>query len=109
MLSFYNRSQRVLINKTLSDHLHLQWSTTRWCSWSPPFFIYNNDICSNIDIKSELSLFADDAKIFSQTNTSLQLSLDNIYIWLKSRKLNLNPRKCKILTINKKNLLQMTS
>ena len=71
--------------------------------------IYNKNIlelvtsfnCSNIDIKSELSLFADDAKIFSQSNTSLQLSLVNIYIWLKTRKLNLNPSKCKILTINK--------
>ena len=29
------------------------------------------------------------------------LTLDNIYKWIKRRKLNLNPTKCKILTIKK--------
>ena len=98
-----NRSQRVLINNTLSDSLTIYSGVPQGGVVGPLLFlIYINDICSNIDIKSELSLFADDAKIFSQSNTSLQLSLDNIYIWLKTRKLNLNPSKCKILTINKK-------
>ena len=98
-----NRSQRVLINNTLSDPLTIYSGVPQGGVVGPLLFlIYINDICSTIDIKSELSLFADDAKIFSQSNTSLQLSLDNIYIWLKTRKLNLNPSKCKILTINKK-------
>ena len=48
-----------------------------------------------------MSLFADDTKNFRESNISLQPSLDNIYKWLKTRKLDLNPTKCKILTIKK--------
>ena len=48
-----------------------------------------------------MSLFADDTKIFSESNISLQSTLDNIYKWLITRKLDLNPNKCKILTIKK--------
>ena len=82
-----NRSQRVLINNTLSDSLTIYSGVPQGCVVGPVLFlIYNNDICSNIDIKSELSLFADDAKIFNQSNTSLQLTLDNIYIWLKQER-----------------------
>ena len=56
-----------------------------------------------------MSLFADDSKIFSESNISLQSTLDNIYKWLKTRKLDLNRTKCKILTIKKnKPLTQLT-
>ena len=48
-----------------------------------------------------MSLFADDTKIFSESNISLQSTLDNIYKWLITRKLDLNPNKCKIITIEK--------
>ena len=46
-----------------------------------------------------MSLFTDDTKIFSESNISLQPTLDNIYKWVKTRKLNLNHKKCKILAI----------
>ena len=48
-----------------------------------------------------MSLFADDAKIFKESNISLQRALDNIYKWLKTRKLGLNLKKCQVLTISK--------
>ena len=51
-----------------------------------------------------MSLFADDAKNFSESNIFLLSTLDNIYKWLKTRKLDLSPKKCKILTIKKNNL-----
>ena len=41
---------------------------------------------------------------FSETNISLQSTLDNIYKWLKTRKLDLNPKKYKILIIKKNKL-----
>ena len=44
-----------------------------------------------------MSLFADDTKTFSDSNISLQSTLGNIYKCLKTRKLGLNPTKCKIL------------
>ena len=57
------RSQRVLINDTLSDQLTI-YSGVPQCGIGPLLFlIYNNDINSNIDIKSDMSLFADDKKI----------------------------------------------
>ena len=40
-------------------------------------------------------------KNFSESNISLQFTLDNIYKWLKTRKLDLNSNKCKVLTIKK--------
>ena len=62
-----NRTQRVLINNTLSDPL------TIYSGVIGPllFLIHINDIHSNIDIKSEMSMFADDAKIFSKSSISL--------------------------------------
>ena len=48
-----------------------------------------------------MSLFSDDTKKFSESNISLKSTLDNIYKWLKIRKLDLNPKKFKILTIKK--------
>ena len=51
-----------------------------------------------------MSIFADDTKSFSEPNISLQFTLENIYKWLKTRKLYLNPNKHKILTINKNKL-----
>ena len=40
-------------------------------------------------------------KKISESNISLQSTLDNIYKWLEIRKLDLNPKKFKILTIKK--------
>ena len=51
-----------------------------------------------------MSLFADETKIFSESNILLQFTLDNIYKWLKTRKFNLNPNKCKRLKIKKNKL-----
>ena len=48
-----------------------------------------------------MSLFSDDTKTFSESNISIQSTLDNIYKWQETRKLDLNPKKCKILTIKK--------
>ena len=48
-----------------------------------------------------MSLFVYDTKKFSESNISLQFTLDNIYKWLKTRKLDLNSKKCKVLTIKK--------
>ena len=54
-----------------------------------------------------MSLFADDTKHFRESNISLQSILDNIYKWLKTKELDLNPKKCKILTIKKNKSLDL--
>ena len=65
--------------------------------------IYINDISSNIDIKSNMSLFVDDTKIFVESNISLQTTLDNNYKWLKTRKLDLCLLNVRFYNINKIN------
>ena len=49
--------------------------------------MYVNDIASEIESNSNIKLFVDDTKIFSESNFVLQKSLDKIYNWLKERKL----------------------
>ena len=61
----------------------------------------SNDIASEVDSNSNILLFADDAKIFSEANFVLQKSLHKIYYRLKKRKLNLNPSKCHVLNIHR--------
>ena len=59
-------------------------------------------MASKVDINSNIYFYADDTKIFSQSNTTLQNFLDKIYNWLKERKLSLNPYKCQVLNIQRK-------
>ena len=65
--------------------------------------IYTNDITSEVDVSSNINLFADETKKISQSNTTLQNSLNKTYNCLKQRKLNLNPSKFQVLSIPKKN------
>ena len=76
---------------------------TLWRNWSLFYLISTNNIKTNIVINKNISLFADDTKKFSESNVSLQSTLDNIYKGLKTRKLDLNSNKCKILIIRKTN------
>ena len=48
-----------------------------------------------------MTLFADDTKIFRESNNFLQTTLGYIYKWLTTRKLDLNPDKFKVLTFKK--------
>ena len=54
-----------------------------------------NDITLNTHNQSEISLFADDAKVFSKSETSLKLTLDNIHECLMTWKLYLNQKTAK--------------
>ena len=45
------------------------------------FIMYVNDIASEIESNSNIKLFVDDTKIFSESNFVLQKSLDKIYHW----------------------------
>lgn len=62
---------------------------------------YINDIAREVDIHSEINLFTNVAKIFSEFNDDLQLTLDYIYQSLNKIKFNLNHNKCQVLNIHK--------
>jgi len=48
-----------------------------------------------------ISMFADDAKIFSTHPNHMQLSINNMSAWIELHKLNLAIHKCFILNITK--------
>ena len=61
-----NRSQIVIVNNTLSDPLKIHSGVPQGGIIGPLLFlIYINDITLNTYIQSEISLFADNAKVFS--------------------------------------------
>lgn len=69
------------------------------------FLLYINDIVLNVQC-SKL-LYADDLKIFKVIRSeedciSLQSDLNNIYSWCNNNKLNLNIKKCNVLTFTRK-------
>ena len=61
------------------------------------FIIYINDTTREIAIHTNVVLFADHTKVFSQSNYDLLLSLDR---WLESTKLKLAPNKCYVPNIH---------
>ena len=92
----------MVIDDTLSDPLTIYSGVPQGGVIGHLLFLnYINDINLNNDIKSDMSLFAGDSKIFSESNISLQSTLDNMYKWPKTRKLYLYPNNCKILTVKK--------
>ena len=98
----HDRTQKVVIGNTFSESLPIYSGVPQGGVIGPLLFIiYINDIVSEVDASSNINLFADDTKIFSHSNTTLQQSLDKIFHWLKERKLNLNPSKCNVLNIHK--------
>ena len=97
-----DRTQRVVIGNTFSEPLPVFSGVPEGGVIGPLLFIiYINVIASEVDSNSNIKLFADDTKIFSESNSVLQKTLDKIYNWLKERKLNLNPRKYHVLNIHR--------
>ena len=63
------------------------------------FINFINGIASKVDVSSNINLFVDDTIFFSQSNTTLQNSLNKIYNCLKEIKID--PNKCQSLNIQK--------
>ena len=98
-----NSTQRALVNNTLSNVLTVFGGIPQGEVIGPLLLImYINDISTEIT-HIDINLFADDAKISGKSNDDLQLSLNSIYQWLKTRKLN--PNKFQILITQKNETL----
>ena len=63
------------------------------------FLMYIDDISSVCSVNSTVNLFADDAKIHSTNAADLQISLDNVAHFFRSRQVDLAHEKCKLLVL----------
>lgn len=71
------------------------------------FLIFIDDIAGVVD-HSEMLLFADDIKIFTEVTSSLdaknlQSDIANLLSWCKSNQLHFNFQKCAVMTISRRN------
>ena len=99
-----DRTQKVVINNSFLESLSILSGVPQGCViGSLLFIIYINDIAAEVDVSRNINFFADNTKIFSQSNTILQNSLEKTYSSLKERTLKLNPSKCEVKNTKKKN------
>jgi hypothetical protein len=104
-----NRKHRVKINNIYSKWGQVTSGIPQGSVLGPLLFlIYINDLPEACQLKSEIYLFADDAKIFKHVINvddcnDLQLSLNNLQAWSDKWLLHLNIKKCKILSFGKNN------
>ena len=109
----------ALHNKIITKTCFNRWSylkysdnpnrySTEFCSWTPPFLLYINDL--NKSIKTLRAYhFADNTNILL-SNESLELlakkmnqNLKNLSQWLKANKLSLNVKKTDLIIFYPKN------
>ena len=91
-----NRYQRTLLNGKTSEWAHIEAGVPHGSVLRPLLFlIYINDI--TVDIKSNISIFADDVSLFqhvvdpSISFDDLQHDLNIIFVWANQWRLRFNP------------------
>ena len=100
-----NRSQLVKIDGSFSISLDVTSGVPQGSILGPTFFlIYINDLC-DLEISSDLVLFADDLKVFndSRNHKKLQLDLSIISDWAKKWQLEISKSKSSVQYIGKLN------
>jgi hypothetical protein len=96
------RDQVVTIKQSCSKPLEVKSEVPQGSVIGPLLFIlYIDDLSSIKSAETEVSMFADDAKLFSSNPHSLQNDLGNLCRFFKKRQLELAPHKCEQLTISK--------
>ena len=69
------------------------------------FVLFVNDMFSCISPETNISLYADDTKIWHKINmfadhSALQADINNLYDWSVKNKMVFHPNKCKVLSVN---------
>ena len=98
----HGRNQRVNIRQSISSPLEIFSGVPQGSVMGPLLFlIYVDDITKVCSTDTDISLFADDAKVYSTSPQDLQISLNSIDRFLKSRQLTLAVEKCEKITFSK--------
>ncbi len=106
--AFLQRKQRVMVNGNPSSWVDVISGVPQGSVLGPVLFvIFINDMPEQI--KSFLSLFADDAKLYAKSSTPEQQSiiqedLSNLQSWSDTWQLHFNKTKCKTLYLGKSNV-----
>ena len=101
------RKQCVCINDAFSSFCDITSGVPQGSVLGPLLFVIYIDnlveICEPSNIRGDLHLYADDAKVYSCKAQELQNSLNYIISWLATHQLTLAPTKCEHLSIKRKN------
>lgn len=100
----FNRTQKVKIDHFFSDPKPVKSGVPQGSVLGPTLFlIYINDLPSNL--RSDILLFADDAKIFnfSENHLIIQEDLEKINEWCNIWQLKIAINKCNVLYLGKNN------
>ena len=100
-----DRQQRVLVGGKLSSTRNAQSGVPQGSILGPFLFVlFINDISEGISPGTQLSLYADDTKIWRHIITGsdisrLQKDIEYLHDWSLSNKMKFHPDKCKVLSV----------
>ena len=100
-----DRQQRVLVGGKLSALKNAQSGVPQGSILGPFLFVlFINDITDGISTGTQLSLYADDTKIWRSIKTGsdidrLQKDIEYLHDWSLLNKMKFHPNKCKVLSV----------
>ena len=103
-----DRYQRVLIGGKLSSPKCAKSGVPQGSILGPLLFVlFINDLADGLSPGTQLSLYADDTKIWrsiitENDNSCLQKDIDYLYDWSIRNKMKFHPCKCKVLSVTGK-------
>ena len=99
------RKQQVIIDNAVSNSVDVLSGVPQGSILGPLLFVlFINDIYENIEPNTNITLYADDTKIWREIKSNndcdiLQKDIDALYTWSKNNKMSFHPDKCKALSL----------